>query len=160
MIIIQLGGILKKIGIIIVILFLAYNLTYSQIDNEYKVNIKKMLELSGFQESYKTMIKQMVELFKTKTTEIPEGFWKTTEEEFLKTSLDEIVEMVTPIYAKYLTLEDVKKIAEFFQTAAGKKLAEKTPIITSEIMQVGQKWAMGINQKIIEKLKEKGYINN
>ena len=160
MIIIQLGGILKKIGIIIVIFFLSYNLTYSQIDNEYKVNIKKMLELTGFQESYKTVIKQMVELLKTKTTNIPEDFWKTTEEEFLKTSLDDIVEMVTPIYAKYLTLEDVRKITEFYQTAAGKKLAEKTPILTSEIMQVGQKWGMGINQKIIEKLKEKGYLNN
>jgi hypothetical protein len=79
------------------------------------------------------------------------------EKEFLKTSLDDLVDMLVPVYSKHLTLDDLQKIIDFYQTPAGKKYAEKTPLIMQESMQIGQQWGMKIGQKFQEKLQEKGY---
>ena len=116
-----------------------------------------MLKLTGAEETFNGVVKQMLALVKSEKTNIPDNFWKEFEKDFLNTSLDDIVDRLAPIYVKYLTLDDVKKIIEFYQTPAGRKLGEKTPIITRESMQMGQQWGMSINQKIQDKLKEKGY---
>ena len=71
--------------------------------------------------------------------------------------MDELADMLAPVYEKHMTENDLKKIIEFYQTPVGKKYAEKTPLITQESMQVGQQWGMRIGQKVMERLKEKGY---
>ena len=77
--------------------------------------------------------------------------------EFLNTSLDDLVEMLVPVYSKYMTQGDLEKLIEFYQTPVGKKYAKSTPMITQESMQVGQQWGMKIGQEFEKKMKEKGY---
>lgn len=63
-------------------------------------------------------------------------------------NVDQLVELLVPVYQKQFTEEDVKAFLEFYQSPAGKKLVEKQPAIMQESMVIGQQWGMGVAQKI------------
>lgn len=129
----------------------------AQISDSYKANVKKMLHLAGSEATFSASIKQMFIMFKQQQTNVPEEVWTEFEKEFTQTSMDELVEMLIPVYHNHLTEADVKKMIEFYETPVGKKFAEKTPLITQESMQVGQQWGLKLGQQFMEKLKAKGY---
>ncbi|MFN8886767.1 MAG: DUF2059 domain-containing protein, partial [Cyclobacteriaceae bacterium] len=62
-----------------------------------------------------------------------------------------------PVYKKYLTEGDLNEIIAFYNSPAGKKMAESTPGIMSESMKAGQVWGPAVATRIVDKLKEKGY---
>jgi hypothetical protein len=124
--------------------------------NDYQATLKKMFEVSGSQEAYKAAIMQMFTMFK-QNANVPQEVWADMEKEFLATSMDELVKMLTPVYEKHLTQADLQKLIDFYRTPVGSKFAQKTPLIMQESMQVGQEWGMKIGQQFQEKLKAKGY---
>lgn len=63
-------------------------------------------------------------------------------------NVEQLVDLLVPVYQKQFTEEDVKAFLEFYQSPAGKKLVEKQPAIMQESMVIGQQWGMGIAQKI------------
>ncbi len=148
---------MKKI-ICTLFLALAFSVSsFAQVDKEYKSSLKKLFEVSGTEEAYKAAIKQMIVMFKAQKTEVPATIWDEFEQEFLKTSLDELVEMLAPVYKKYMTKEDLGQIIQFYDSPVGKKYAQSTPLITQESMEVGQAWGAKIGESFAEKLKKKGY---
>jgi uncharacterized protein len=148
--------IMKKITTVIVLLLLAAA-SYGQADAQYKAVLKKMFEVSGTEETYKAALKQIIGMFKQQHSNVPEAVWADFEKEFSSTSLTSLVEMLSPVYQKYMTKDDLQKMVEFYQTPVGKKYAANTPLIMQESMQIGQQWGMKIGQQFQEKLKEKGY---
>jgi hypothetical protein len=149
---------MKKIVVVITLVIVSLNAGFSQTTNgSYKATLKKMLEVAGTQESFKMAIKQMFGMLKSQKTDVPDSIWVSFEKEFSNTSMDELVDMLAPVYQNHMTEADLKKIIEFYQTPVGKKYAEKTPLIMQESMQVGQQWGMKMGQAFQEKLKAKGY---
>ena len=71
------------------------------------------------------------------------------EKEFLKTSINDLVEMQTPVYMDYLTIEDLEGIIAFYETPVGKKYAEQAPFITQDSMEIGGEWGRGIAEKLL-----------
>jgi hypothetical protein len=130
--------------------------TFGQAGTEYKTTLKKMFEVSGTQEAYKSAVRQMFVMFK-QNKDVPEQVWADLEKEFLLASIDELVDMLTPVYEKHLSNADLKKVIEFYQTPVGVKFAQKSPSIMQESMQIGQQWGMKIGESFQQKLKEKGY---
>ena len=122
----------------------------------YQTTLEKMFEVSGSQEAYKSAIRQMFVMFKENKS-VPEEVWAGLEREFLLTSMDELVGMLTPVYEKHLTQADLLKLIEFYQTPVGVKFAKSSPLIMQESMQVGQQWGMKVGEAFQQKLKEKGY---
>lgn len=131
--------------------------SFGQTSPTYKRSLKQLLEVSGTEASFSTVIKQMMTMVKQGNPNVPTTIWNDFEQEMLNTSLDDLVEMLVPVYQKHLSQEDLNSLIAFYQTPAGKKYAEKTPLIMQESMQVGQQWGMQIAQKIQQKLSEKGY---
>ncbi|MBN2348805.1 MAG: DUF2059 domain-containing protein [Bacteroidales bacterium] len=148
---------MKRITILILAVSLSISSLFSQTENEYEQTLKKMLSISGTEASFETAISQMFQMYKQQQTDVPADIWDEFEQEFLRTSLDDLVEMFTPVYKKYLTIEDLKQIIKFYQTPAGKKYAEKTPLIMQESMEVGQQWGMKVGEKFQKKLEERGF---
>jgi hypothetical protein len=124
---------------------------------EYTKALKEMFELNGTEETFMTAIDQMMEMFESSREDVPSELWKALGDEFNKTSLNELVDMLAPVYFKYMTLDEILQITAFYKTPAGKKLAISTPAITQESMQIGQQWGMKIGQKVEDRLREKGY---
>ena len=130
---------------------------YGQADQEYHLSLKKMFEVSGTEESYKTIIKQLISMYKQQHSEVSTGIWDDLEKEFLKTSINDLVDMLVPVYSKYLTKSDLEELINFYQTPVGRKFAKNTPLIMQESMQIGQQWGMQVGQDFEKKLKERGY---
>lgn len=147
---------MRIVLIITTILCSSLTTCFAQTDN-YKASLKKMLEAGGTEATFKVAIKQMFDMFKKQYTNVPENVWTDFEKEFSQTSMDDLVDMLAPVYEKHMTQADLDKISEFFQTPIGKKYATSSPLIMQESMQVGQQWGMKVAQKFQESLKEKGY---
>jgi hypothetical protein len=128
-----------------------------EISDDYKKAVKKMLEVSGSQAIFKASVSQMMDIMKKQYSSVPDKVWSEFITEMEKTSMEDLIVLLIPIYHKHFTLEDIKQLIDFYQSPVGKKFAEKTPLITQESMQAGYDWGLQIGQKIAEKLKEKGY---
>lgn len=142
---------------IVFILLLIFSIAAHAQTDSYDATLKKMLEVSGSEATFQAGIKQMFSMFKQQNANVPEEMWTAMETEFSKTSMNELVEMLTPVYKRHLTESDLKSVIIFFESPAGKKYAEKNPFIMQESMQVGAQWGQKVAQRVMEKLKEKGY---
>ncbi len=148
---------MTKVLTIVSFLFLLSVSTYGQVDTAYNKTLKKMFEVSGTEESYQAVIKQMYTMFKQQYTGVEVDLWNELEKEFSQTSMNDLTEMLAPVYSKYMTKEDLEEFIKFYQTPVGKKFAKNTPFIMQESMQIGQQWGMKIGENFKNKMKEKGY---
>ncbi len=148
---------MKKFLVTAVILLISVSLSSAQSISSYNTTLKKMIKVAGTEAAFSTAIKQMFVMFRQQSPKVPESVWTEFSQEFSKTSIDDLVEMLSPVYQKQFSEADLIQIIAFYETPIGRKLAEKTPIITQESMQAGQQWGMKIGQKVMEKLKAKGY---
>jgi len=131
--------------------------TYGQVDKEYSKTLTKMFEVSGAEQSYQAAIKQMFVMFKQQYSTVDASIWSELEKEFSEATINDLTEMLVPVYLKYMTKEDLEEMIKFYQTPVGSKFAKSTPLIMQESMQVGQKWGMKIGEDFKKKMKEKGY---
>lgn len=148
---------MKKILSTLAFTILLISATYGQVDKDYAKSLRKMFKVSGTEETYQTIIQQMFGMFKQQYPQVEEEIWDEFEKEFSKTSLDDLTEMLVPVYSKYLTIEDLEAMIEFYSTPTGKKFARNTPMITQESMQIGQEWGLKMGEDFIKKMQEKGY---
>ena len=116
-----------------------------------------MFELSGTQANYDVAITQMFSMLKTQFAGVDSLMWNDLEAEFHKDAIDELHELIIPVYKKHFTLEDVKALNTFYDSPAGRILISKTPMIMQESMQIGQEWGLKIGQEFAEKMKNEGH---
>lgn len=135
---------------------LSFN-AFAQADGEYGKTLKKMFEVSGTEVSFQMAIKQMFSMYRQQSPSIDADIWADLEKEFSKTSLNDLTEMLVPVYSKYLSVDDLQELIQFYETPIGKKFAKSNPLILQESMQVGQEWGLKIGQDFQRKLEEKGY---
>lgn len=147
-----------KTSILTVLLALVTTFSFSQENNSYKSSLKKLMQISGTEIAYKGALDQMISMFKQQQSSVPKEFWDEFSIEVNKDAFTQLVNMILPIYQKHLTEADLLGVIAFYETPVGKKFAEKTPLITQESMLAGQEWGKQIGQKVVDKLKDKGYL--
>lgn len=147
-----------KISILTLLLTFVTTFSFSQENNSYKSSLTKLIQVSGSEAAYKGVLNQMVSMFKQQQSNVPKEFWDEFTIEINKNAIDQLVNLVLPIYQKHLTEADLLGVIAFYETPTGKKFAEKTPLITQESMLAGQEWGKQIGQKVVDRLKEKGYL--
>src|SRR5690606_9937004 len=113
---------MKKALTMLALIICACPFTMAQPDQKYHDTLKKMLQVNGSEDSYETMIVQMISLFKKQYPNIDVAVWDEFAVEFLKMSLEELSDMLAPIYFKHLSQADLEAIIEFYETPAGIKL--------------------------------------
>jgi hypothetical protein len=147
---------MKKL--IISILFTSSVLfSFGQIEPAYKNKVKRLMEVSGGKDSYDAAILQMFTMFSQQYPDVPESFWSEFKVEFMNISTEELVTLISPVYARHLTSKDLDEIITFYQTPAGRKLSSSQGAITAESMSLGQDWGAILGEKVLKKLEEKGY---
>jgi hypothetical protein len=117
----------------------------------------KCLRFQDRKQAFSAAIKQTLVMYKSQKTNLPSEVWDELGEEFLQTSMTDLVKMFVPVYKKHLTLADLEGLIKFYKSSVGQKFAKKAPMITQESMQVGQQWGMAIGEKFANKMKERGY---
>ncbi|SDM59321.1 DUF2059 domain-containing protein [Pedobacter antarcticus] len=149
-----------KTPILTLLLLLSATVTFGQENSTYRASLKKMMQVSGSEVAYKGVMNQMITMFKEKQSNVPKEFWDEVAIEMNKDALNQLINLVLPIYQKHLTEDDLTGVIAFYDTPVGKKFAEKTPVITQESMIAGQEWGLQIGQQVIDKLRNKGYLKD
>ena len=147
---------MKKLLFLVFIVALS-STSFAQTNTSPKTEkIKKLLVVSGTGELGIQAMKNMVTMFRQSYGNVNEEFWN----EFMKeASADELIELMIPIYDKYYTEEDITQLIAFYQSPLGKKMVQVLPGINQESMAAGQEWGKKLGEKVVNRLKEKGYVN-
>jgi hypothetical protein len=148
---------MKRILLTCLLLVSLIGLSFCQIDDTYRKTLKELYRASHAMESVDAVIKQMFTMFRSEYNDVPDEIWDDLEKEFNKATVDNLIEMLVPVYLKHLSIEDLQELIVFYESPVGKKYAEKNPLIMQESMQVGQLWGQRIGAEFLKKLQEKGY---
>lgn len=124
---------------------------FSSIDEDIRV----LFEVNGSKTAYVSMIDNMVNILGKDKQEEPE--WKAYSAIFRETSVDELIEMLIPIYKNNFTQQDIKDLIGFYQSPIGLKLASKSTMMTQESMNIGLKWGQEVHNRLKTQIKNKGY---
>jgi hypothetical protein len=127
----------------------------SSTDTEVKrVEIRKLIELTGAAKVSASALKQIIAPMRQAFPQVPEGFWN----EFLsEVRADELVDLIVPIYDKYYTRDDIRELTKFYQSPVGQKTIKVLPQLSAEAIDAGQEWGRGVADRAMKKLQEKGY---
>ena len=107
-------------------------ISFSQ-DTAFKNDVLKMISLSGSDAQMKKAKSQFLKM-------IPVADQAAFSKEYDKT-LPGFQNKVAKIYMETYTHEDIKGIIAFYESPVGKKMSEKSGIISEKSMQVAQEWA-------------------
>ena len=139
---------------VIAILFLS-SLTVSAQDSTKIRHIRQLMEVTGAAKMGNQMITSMISSYKQSIPDVPADFWDA----FIKEAdMSQLMDHIIPIYAEQFTDDDIQQMLAFYQTPIGKKMIEKMPIILQQSMQLGGQWGKQLSEKVLEKLKQKGYM--
>jgi hypothetical protein len=115
------------------------------IAKEKVVEIQKTLRLVGMEKLMDQMKTQMFTMFREKIKDVPEEYWKRAETRF---DSAELIQLIVPLYDKYYTIEDLKALNAFYESAVGQKVLSSLPQITQESMKIGQAWGEEVAKRV------------
>ena len=131
-----------KKPIVILALIVTFFTSHSQ-NESYKDVLLEYMEVQGSLDSFNNSIDQMSQIMGGQI-----------EADKLKPIMDEmflsLVDALVPVYKNHLSIQDLKDGIEMYKTPIGKKIAQKTPLITQETMNVSMQWGMEFSSKIQE----------
>jgi hypothetical protein len=131
-----------KKTIVILALIVTFFTSHSQ-NESYKDVLLEYMEVQGSLDSFNNSIDQMSQMMGGQI-----------EADKLKPIMDEmflsLVDALVPVYKNHLSIQDLKDGIEMYKTPIGKKIAQKTPLITQETMNVSMQWGMEFSSKIQE----------
>ena len=132
----------KSVFAIIFLLFI--NLGFSQTnDDNYKGLLTEYLDKQGSLKTFDATFAQMINMFGAKLDEEKYNEFKT---EMIASLVDKMV----PVYKNHFSESDLKAAILMYKTPIGKKIAEKTPLIAQESMQLSMEWGMEMGAKMQE----------
>ncbi len=141
----------------VVLLLSSTTAIFAQADG-FEADLSRMLELNGSAKTYDVVFDQVILQMKTAMPAVNDSVWPKLKSEVLNKQIDVLNQKLVPIYRKHFTHDDIKALIAFYQTPIGKKMAEKTPLISRESMMIGQQWGMQLGQAIQNYLKNNGYV--
>ncbi len=145
----------------LIIIFLSCGLTinaFSQTTSSSKSEkIHQLLELTGSGKLGVQVAKNMISTFRSSYSNVEQEFWDEFEKEI---KAEDLVNLIIPIYDKHFTEEEIDQLIDFYNTPIGKKSIEVLPMITQESLIAGQKWGQQLGEKVVQRLRDKGYIQN
>ena len=125
--------------------------TAVKINPEKEAAIRKLFEIQGTKKSMEQVFAGMRENMKPSLAKmLPPGEYQDKliplffEKFQTKLKTDDLLDLIVPIYDKYLSKEDIDGLAQFYQTPVGKKLNSVLPQLTVEI----QTTAMNMGQEL------------
>jgi hypothetical protein len=96
----------------------------------------------------------MLPSLKQAMPQVPEKVWAECRTEVRD---DDMVELTYAIWDKHFTHQEIRELIRFYQSPIGQKIIQETPAIQQESLAAGQKWGAAMLQRILNRLKEKGY---
>jgi hypothetical protein len=115
---------------------------------EVAKDIHKLLEVTHAADMSKAAISQTIAQFKKAMPDVPEDFWTRLEAK-VDLEINGLLDQLVPVYAKYLSPEDVKGLISFYESPLGRRFVAAQPKISGEAMTAAMAWGRDIGVKIM-----------
>ncbi len=126
------------------------NLSAKDTETSYFKDFLVFLQVSGAEETQRTMLKSMFAQMKKAPNAKPVSIDRM--EAIMDSEISELNKSLFPIYKKHLSHEDLNKIIIFYQSDVGKRLVESQPKIMKDSFQVGVVWGQGVAKRVNDEL--------
>jgi hypothetical protein len=133
---------------------LSIGITLSVYGQTKRQDIIKLLDIMDAKLEAAQMFDLMLPNLKAMAPDVPLTFWVMLKS---KLDIDSFVNLLIPLYDKYFSHDDIKKLIQFYESPIGKKLLSVTPLITKEASRIGEEWGERLALDILEELFSKGY---
>ena len=125
---------------------------YGQNTMDYEKTLKSFFKVTGSEEAYKTIVIQMIDMFKKQYPNVLVDIFNRLEKEMLETSINDLSVMLSPVYSKYYSKEELESLIALYKTPVMQKYVANTPALLKESMTVGQAWGESIGRKVADEL--------
>lgn len=151
---------MKKILLTILLMFTAVtghmSAATSGVDPEVKAHIISILNACKSKES---MVSTMASTYEAMSGQLGIGITKAETKDLVTYIVDRIYpqaqEKFVEVWNSHFTPSEIKEIAAFYATPAGRKLGEKNPVIAAEGVKIGTSMATEIQNAFMEFMKKK-----
>ncbi len=124
-----------------------------------EADIRELLRVTGMTETVGRQMNQMADQLKPllerslppgdRRHEIVETFTK----KFLaRANSEALMQQIIPIYAKYMSEDDVKAVIRFYKSPAGQRLLKVMPRMMQESSAVGQQWGENLAREVMDEM--------
>ena len=116
--------------------------------------IQQLLEITEANELSLQVMEALLSQFQQMAPEVPNDWW----ERFMaEVNVEELDELIIPIYQENYTETEIDAMIAFYETPEGQSIIKKTPMVTRASAQAGQAWGLEIAQRIITELEAEGF---
>ena len=112
--------------------------------------VRKLLKLQGQEELAKLTLDTMLDQF-AGTPGLPAGFVEKFKE---KATAKEILDLSVPTFVKHLDESTIDAAIAFYESPEGRKLASKSPAMTTESMKAGAAWGQKKAMEVLAELQQ------
>ena len=126
---------LPKVTMCIIALFtliLPASVQNTNATDEYKETLKKIMDFSGTSTTTDDFLQRLSSIMKLNAPKKDEAYWNEFSKNWKEKVENKVFEMYMPVYEKYLTLEELKAVAAFYESPVGKKYKEASLIVMRE----------------------------
>jgi hypothetical protein len=124
-------------------------------DNQAKrADIIRLLRMTGAAKGAAQAVDLMLPSLKQAMPQVPEQVWKEFRSEVRE---DDMIELTYEIWNKHFSHQEIRDLIRFYQSPTGLKIIRETPTIQEESLIAGQKWGNQIVNRILARLRDKGY---
>lgn len=143
---------MTKTIFIVIFTFFSIQINAQTVDRK----IEKLLELDGTISNIEKIITQTIEYQKQNNFGVSDNYWEALEKKISKKSLEELKQIVIPIYSKNYTENQIDNLIIFYSSETGKLIIEKQPIIMEELNLPLMQWSQNLGAYVIEEIENKG----
>jgi hypothetical protein len=129
----------------------------AQVEPEKAAAIRRLLQVTQATELMVTSIETSMPAQRAANPAIPDVFWDEFAER-LRQDVDRFIELLVPLYDKYLTLEEIQQLIAFYETPLGQRLVEVQPTLAAESMLAGQQWGARLGMEVAADLAKRGIV--
>lgn len=119
-----------------------------------EAKIRELLRVTGSGRLAVQMVDQMLSGFRKAMPDVPAAFWDELRSEIKP---EDFETLIIPIYEKHYDDADLQGLLDFYDSPLGRKMLREMPDILTESMETGRRWGQGLAEKVIERLRKKGY---
>ncbi|MDR1307476.1 MAG: DUF2059 domain-containing protein [Treponema sp.] len=141
---------------LLILLFCAAAVSGFGQSKEKEAEIIRLLELTNVKNLAEQVFDLYIPQLQTLVPSVPQEFWDLFKAQM---DFDDFIKAYIPLYDRYYTLEEIRAMIVFYESPAGKKVIEVTPLMTAESMSIGQEWGLKMGQKLLEEMKQSGYLD-
>jgi hypothetical protein len=133
------------------------------VSEEKRRDIIRLLELTKAADIGEQIIRQMTETLRENFAMLPaeqrDKMFKIFEEEMGKEfNKEKMIEVIVPIYDRYVSAEDVKALIAFYETPLGRRAVDALPAISREAYEDGARRGREAGLRVMTRLLAEGLM--